>query len=85
MTKKKPNAYYTTLGELTDDLEILAAWKEDLDARPRRAEICFQSSVGLSDERGAELLNEGRTWKRACNATTDVVEDPLLLLRKRRP
>jgi len=68
MIEKKPNAYYTTLGQLTDDLETLAEWKEDLEARSRRAEICFKSSVGLSDERRAELLHEGNAWKRAADA-----------------
>jgi hypothetical protein len=57
----------STLDRLLDDLETLASWREDLDARIRRAEICFQSSVGLSDERRDELLHEGNAWKRAAN------------------
>ena len=56
------------LQQLTSDLETLADWKEDLAAPIRRAEICFQSSVGLSDERRADLLHEGSAWHRAANA-----------------
>jgi hypothetical protein len=56
MTDINKTAYYDSLNQLTDDLETLPAWREDLDARSRRAEICFQSSVGLSDERRDALL-----------------------------
>jgi hypothetical protein len=57
----------STINRLLDDLETLAAWKEDLDARIRRADICMNSSVGLSDERLDDLLHEGSAWKRAAN------------------
>ena len=50
------------------NLEVLADWKEDLAARITRAEICFQTSVGLSDRRRDALLREGRAWQRAANA-----------------
>jgi len=60
----------STLDKLADDLETIAVWKEDLAARIRRADLCFQSSVGLSDERREELLHEGRVWTRAANAIT---------------
>jgi hypothetical protein len=55
----------STINRLLDDLETIAAWREDLDARIARAEICFHSSVGLSDERREALVHEGRVWDRA--------------------
>ena len=58
------------LHKLVSELETLADWKEDLAARIRRADLCFQSSVGLSDERREELLHEGLVWTRAANAIT---------------
>ena len=57
----------TTRERFLDDLETMAAWREDLDARKRRAEICQHSSVGLSDERLEALVHEGRAWNRAAN------------------
>ena len=57
----------TTRERFLDDLECLAAWREDLDARIRRADICMNSSVGLSYERQDALLHEGRVWNRAIN------------------
>ena len=58
----------STFGKLVDDLETLADWRDDLGARIKRAEICQQSSVGLSDERLEDLLHEGSAWKRAANS-----------------
>ena len=57
----------STRERFLDDLECLAVWREDLDARIRRADICLNSSVGLSAERQDELLHEGSAWKRAAN------------------
>ena len=57
----------STVDRLLDDLETLAAWREDLDSRIRRADICLNSSVGLSYERQDDLLHEGRAWNRAAN------------------
>ena len=58
----------TTFDKLCDDLETLASWKEDLGARIARADLCFQSSAGLSDERREALLHDGKAWHRAANA-----------------
>ena len=66
----------TTFDQLADDLETVAAWKEDLAARIRRAELCFQSSVGLSDGRREALLHEGKAWHRAANAITKRIIEP---------
>jgi hypothetical protein len=66
----------STIDKLCDDLETLAAWKEDLAARVARAELCFQSSVGLSDERRGDLLHEGRSWHRAANALSKRITKP---------
>ena len=57
----------STINRLLDDLECLAAWREDLESRIRRADICMNSSVGLSYERQDDLLHEGSAWKRAAN------------------
>jgi hypothetical protein len=57
----------STLGRAADDLETLVDWLLDLDARKRRAEICQHSSVGVSDQRLADLEHEGRCWNRAAN------------------
>jgi hypothetical protein len=59
----------STFGRLCDDLETLAAWKEDLNYRVRRAELIFQSSgAGISEETREELLREGRAWQIASNS-----------------
>ena len=58
----------TTFDKLCDDLETLAAWKEDLNYRLRRAELIFQTSVGIRDETRDELVREGQAWVRAANA-----------------
>jgi hypothetical protein len=63
------------LRKLTSDLEVLADWKDDLDYRLRRAELIFQTSVGLLDEHRDILLREGRAWKRAANAIVKRVRD----------
>jgi hypothetical protein len=57
----------STIDRLLDELETLAAWREDLDSRVRRASICLNSSVGLSHETQDSLLHEGSALKRAMN------------------
>jgi hypothetical protein len=59
----------STFDPLLDDLETLAAWKEDLNYRIRRAEMIFQSSgAGISDETRDQLLREGKAWQIAANS-----------------
>jgi hypothetical protein len=65
----------STVHRLLDDLETLAAWKEDLQARIRQAELCQKSSVGLSDERLDNLLHEGSAWRRAANGVVKRICD----------
>jgi alpha-D-ribose 1-methylphosphonate 5-triphosphate synthase subunit PhnH len=60
----------STQDQLLSDLETLAEWKADLASRIARAELCFHSSVGLSDERREALLHEGGAWHRAANSIT---------------
>jgi hypothetical protein len=57
----------STFERLLSDLETLADWKEDWEARSRRAHICNMSSVGLSDERREALVHEGRCLLRSIN------------------
>ena len=66
----------STLDRLLDDLETVASWREDLDARIRRAQLCLESSVGLSDERQDALLHEGSAWKRAANSIVKRITKP---------
>ena len=54
-----------TILDRLSDLETVAAWKEDLNTRLRRAELCFQT-IGLSDERREELIHEANCFKRVC-------------------
>ena len=54
---------YNDVRRLTRDLRTVAEWQEDYDSRLRRAELCFQT-IGLSEERRAELVHEGETLKR---------------------
>jgi hypothetical protein len=72
----KPAESKSDLDRLVAELETLADWKEDLAARIARAELCFQTSVGLSDERREDLLHEGRAWHRAANAITKGIIEP---------
>jgi hypothetical protein len=58
----------STFGKLVDDLETLADWRDDLNARIKRAQICQTTSVGLSDERLDALLHEGSAWRRAAHS-----------------
>ena len=53
------------LQRVTDELQTVAEWREDFASRLRRAELCFQS-IGLSEERRAELIHEGEALKRVC-------------------
>ena len=66
----------SSVDRLLDDLETVAAWREDLDARIKRAQLCLESSVGLSDERQDALLHEGGAWKRAANAIVKRITKP---------
>jgi hypothetical protein len=54
-----------TVHDLISDLETIADWKEDLNTRLRRAELCFQT-IGLSDERREELIHEANCFNRVC-------------------
>ena len=47
----------TTRERFLDDLETMASWLEDLEARKARAEICLHSSVGLD----AAAVQSGRS------------------------
>jgi hypothetical protein len=53
---------------LTDDLEKLAEWKEDLAFRLRRADICFNSSVGILEDHIERLGQEVEAWKGVANS-----------------
>jgi hypothetical protein len=57
----------TTINRAADDLKTLVDWLEDFNARKARAELCQQSSVGLSDERLDDLVHEGKALNRAMN------------------
>jgi hypothetical protein len=72
----KPIESKGDLDRLTDEIETLAIWRERLTAQIREAELCFQTSVGLSDERREALLHEGRAWHRAANAITKGIIEP---------
>ena len=48
-----------------EDLATIFAWRDDLTRRLRIAELCFQT-IGLSDERRAELEHEANALKRVC-------------------
>jgi hypothetical protein len=65
----------STVERLLSDLETLADWKEDWEARSRRAHICNMSSVGLSDETREKLLHEGRALLRAVNGVVKRLSD----------
>ena len=54
--------------QLTDDLEKLADWKEDLAFRLRRADVCFNSSVGILEEDIERLGREVEAWKGVANS-----------------
>jgi alpha-D-ribose 1-methylphosphonate 5-triphosphate synthase subunit PhnH len=66
----------STQDQLLSDLDTLAEWKADLASRVRQAELCFHSSVGLSDERRDALLHEGSAWHRAANSITKRITKP---------
>ena len=55
------------LERLTDDLEVLADWKADLDARIQQAQLCFQT-IGLSEEKREKLIHEANCFTRICSA-----------------
>ena len=65
----------STINRLLDDLETLAAWKEDLDVRVARADLCAQSSVGIADQTRNKLLGEGKAWLRAANGLIKRMRD----------
>jgi hypothetical protein len=54
--------------QLTDDLEKLAEWKEDLTFRLRRADILFNSSVGILEDHIDRLGREVEAWKGVANS-----------------
>jgi hypothetical protein len=54
--------------QLTDDLEKLAEWKENLAFRSRRADICFNSSVGILEEHIERLEREVKAWSGVANS-----------------
>ena len=60
------------LRQLTDRLEIIADWKQDIQTRIDRAQLCFEL-IGLSEERHAELIREGTALKRLCRSLADRV------------
>ena len=54
--------------QLTDDLEKLADWKEDLALRLRKADLLFNSSVGILEEDIERLGREVEAWKGVANS-----------------
>lgn len=48
-----------------EDLETIAGWRDELAARIRRAELCFEF-VGLDPEEQDLLHSEVETFKRVC-------------------
>jgi hypothetical protein len=54
----------STFDQLVDDLEVLANWKEDIEARADRAVTRFWSR-GLLEERAWALVNEKECWLHA--------------------
>jgi|SoiMethySBSTD1v2_1073268.scaffolds.fasta_scaffold1509067_2 hypothetical protein len=61
--------------QLTDDLEKLAEWKEDLSFRLHRADICFNSSVGVLEEHIERLTREVEAWKGVANSLVKRMKD----------
>ena len=55
---------------LTSDLQTMADWKDDLAARLRIAELCFQT-IGLSEGRREALIHESECFTRACRALAE--------------
>ena len=54
--------------QLTDDLEKLADWKEDLALRLRRADLLFNSSIGILEEHIERLEREVKEWSGVANS-----------------
>jgi hypothetical protein len=54
--------------QLTDDLEKLAEWKEDLAFRLRRADLLFNSSIGILEEHIERIEREVKEWSGVANS-----------------
>jgi hypothetical protein len=54
--------------QLTNDLEKLTDWKEDLAFRLRKADLLFNSSVGILEEHIQRLGREVEAWKGVANS-----------------
>jgi hypothetical protein len=66
---------FADVRQLTHDQQTLCDWRDDLVSRLRRAELCFQT-IGLSEERRAELIHEAEAFKRVCRAVgAEVLSD----------
>ena len=58
------------LDRLTDDLEIVADWRDELRCRIRRAQFRFEY-VGLAIEEQDSLAAEVEAFKQVCRALTE--------------
>jgi hypothetical protein len=57
---------FDDLKQLTDRLVVIADWRDDLHARIRTAQLCFET-IGLSEERRAALVHEADCFNRVCS------------------
>ena len=58
------------LQRLTDDLQTIWDWRDDLTARLRRAHLCFEF-VGLDPDEQDELEAETEAFMQVCRALAD--------------
>jgi hypothetical protein len=58
---------YDDVRQLTRDLEIIAAWREDLASRLSRAWLCFDH-CGISGEEVQALSDEVAYFARLCRS-----------------